>query len=70
MSARDYYKLPLHCLICGHTGTAWWSERERPSIYTGIGRTLDEVSEGFKIVQAPNSKDDSQAYCIKCNVEA
>lgn len=50
MIARDHYILPLQCLICGRTGTAYWSERERPSVYTGIGRTLDKVSEGFKIV--------------------
>lgn len=70
MSTRDSYTLPLRCLICGLTGTAWWSEKDRPSIYTGIGRTLDHVSEGFRIVPSPNSKGDSQAQCISCAVEA
>lgn len=70
MSARDNYTLPLLCLICGRTGTAWWSERERPSPYTGLGRTLDAVSEGFKIVPPPLGKGDIQAHCTKCGVEA
>jgi len=70
MSARDEYTLPLQCLICGRVGTAWWSERERPSAYTGIGRTLDQASEGFKIVLPATGKGDSQAHCIECDVEA
>lgn len=69
MSARDHYTLPLQCLICGRSGTAWWSERERPSLYTGAGRTLDRVSEGFKIVLPSGGKGDSQAHCIECDIE-
>jgi hypothetical protein len=70
MSARDHNSLPLRCLICGRTGTAWWSEKARPSIYTGTGRTLDKVSDGFKIVPPPSGKGDSQAHCVECGVQA
>lgn len=70
MGTRDHYTQRLHCLVCGRTGTAWWSERDRPSIYTGTGRTLDRVSDGFKIVPSPTNKGDSQAHCVECGVEA
>lgn len=70
MSARDHYSLPLRCLVCGQTGTAWWSENARPSIYTGTGRTLDMVSDGFKIVPPSSGKGDSEAHCVECGVQA
>lgn len=70
MSARDHYSLPLLCLVCGRPGTASWSENARPSIYTGTGRTLDKVSEGFKIVPPSSGEGDSVAHCVECGVQA
>lgn len=70
MSALDRYSLPVHCLVCGLTGTSWWTEKERPSQYTGTGRTLDLVSDGFKIVPPKDKKSDPQVHCVPCNIEA
>jgi hypothetical protein len=33
-------------------------------------RTLDKVSDGFKIVPPSSGKGDSEAYCVECGVRA
>ncbi len=47
-----------------------WIEKERPSHYTCTDRTLDLVSDGFKIGPPQDKKSDPQDHCAQCNIEA
>lgn len=69
MSSRDRYTVPLHCIACGKTGTAHWSEWDRPTQYSGLGRQVDAVTEGFAIVPSTMPRQGSEIRCTDCGVE-
>ncbi len=70
MGTRDRYSFKLCCIACGAEGSAYWSEWDRPTAYSGTGRRLDEVSDGF--VEGPPKKagGDPTILCSKCGIEA
>ncbi len=66
MGSRDKYTTPLACSKCGTKGTAWWSEWDRPTIYSGTGLRLEGLSEGF--IEGSTSKNGGKPtiLCAHC----
>jgi hypothetical protein len=56
MGSRDEYMVSLRCLCCGKEGVAHLSEYDPPSIYSGNGRTLDALTDGF--TRGPGTRPD------------
>ncbi len=68
MGSRDRYTIAISCLQCGKQGTAYWSEWDIPTIYSGSGKRLDSVSEGFVMVL--DSQGKQGILCATCRVQA
>ena len=68
MSARDKYSFNITCPQCGNTGRADWSEYDRPSIYSGNGRRLDDLSDGFARGTEKDADGDPTIICTTCEI--
>ena len=64
MSARDRFKWALECDDCGKTGEAKMSENDGWSWVHNRERTVDEISDGFMVVN-PGFSHGSQTI-IQC----
>lgn len=70
MGTRDHYRVSLKCIVCGRSGTAHWSEWDRPTVYSGNGRRLESVSDGFIVGSDIDKSGDPQILCAECGVPA
>lgn len=66
MSANDVWTYEIQCPGCGHRGKITWSEFARPSIYSGTGRTLKALSEGFRGSREKDPEGDPRVICLHC----
>ena len=70
MGGRDRWTSTLTCPKCNKKGEVQWSEWEIPSMYSGSGRTLDGLSEGFIEGTGDDSAGFKKILCSDCLVEA
>lgn len=68
MSSREQFSVELRCPVCGKTGTAHWSEWERPTKYSGLGRQIEDITKGFVVVPAATSRSQPSVRCAKCDI--
>lgn len=68
MAARDRWETDLKCPKCGLTGHAMMSEEDHPWVGSDFGRSIDSLSEGFKVVHRKPSQN-SEILCAECNVK-
>ena len=64
MSARDRFKWTLECNDCGKSGEAKISENDGWSFMHNRGRTVDEISDGFIVIN-PGANHGSETI-IQC----
>jgi hypothetical protein len=67
MAARNRWEADMKCPGCGRTGHAQMSEDHAPG-GGDYGRSVDSLSEGFKVVHRKPSQD-SDIVCVKCNMK-
>lgn len=68
MAARDRWKRSLACPKCGLTGTADISENDYPFMQRA-DRTIDALSDGFRVVEPAAPRAMPEIHCSKCNVK-
>lgn len=68
MGSREQYCVKVTCPACGNSGTAHWSEWDRPSIYSGTGRRLESVPDGFVVGTETDKDGDPSIVCATCGV--
>jgi len=70
MGSRDRYSVELTCITCGKVGTATWSEWDHTTIYSGTGRRLESVSDGFIEGPGKDEQGDAEIVCSDCGIQA
>ena len=69
MSAKEVYTYDIRCPDCDMQGTVTWSEYKRPTLYSGHGRHLKEISKGFLPSATKDIQGDPRIICIECLCE-
>jgi hypothetical protein len=67
MTRRDHYTWDLECPRCKRTGRADVSENAAP-YESGLGFSVDEISEGFGIGKLGFSACDTVIVCFACDI--
>ncbi len=70
MTAREHYTVRITCSVCGKHGMAGWSEWERASTYSGNGRRIESVPDGFELGEGQDRDGDPVILCSDCNASA
>jgi hypothetical protein len=70
MGSREHYNVRVTCPSCGRSGTASWSEWDRPTPYSGTGRRLESVPPGFIVGSEKDKDGDPSLVCEACGVAA
>ncbi|MNQ75879.1 hypothetical protein D3C85_906870 [compost metagenome] len=68
MAARDRWERSLSCPKCGLTGPADISENDYPFMRRP-DRTIDYLSNGFRVVQPALPSAMPEIHCSTCNVK-
>lgn len=68
MGSRDRYTIDLTCPECKATGWASMSEWDVPTAYSGNGREVEKMSEGFRPVEGDRGQ--FEFFCLACGVKA
>lgn len=69
MKKRDRYTLDLECPDCGRKGSARVSEAENP-VYSGRAYGVDDVPEGFTLIEEGESPQGTIINCASCGKRA
>jgi hypothetical protein len=70
MTARDRFSAPLECPKCGRSGKVQFSELDGYSYMSDRSTTVDDLPEGFKVVQKPSGWGTVDIFCEQCDVSA